>query len=101
LSPAREKLISIPIRFCSRLDCLNSLCSASKPGNSSPSTVTDQHVCQSVKVDTIDRKSYLIIFGVAEDRDISVWHGEVDDILSFVVNRHVDVMDTFRLCGRH
>jgi len=48
-------------------------------------------------IDIIDRKSNLIIFDVAEDRDIAVWHRAVEDILNFVVDRHVDVTDMFRL----
>jgi predicted cupin superfamily sugar epimerase len=50
--------------------------------------------------DNTDRRSNLIIFGVAEDRDISVWHNAVDKILNFVAGRPVETMDMFRL-GRY
>ena len=91
------KLETFSSSVCSRLDHLNSLCRSSGRA----SAISQQPASQSAKhVDTIDRKSNLIIFGVAEDRDISVWHRAVDDILNFVVDRHVDVTDMFRL-GRY
>jgi hypothetical protein len=99
----QEKLETFSSSVCSRLDRLNSLCSASvsrPPSNLSPGAVTHQPLRQPAEVDIVDRKSNLIIFGVAEDRDLSVWHGEVDAILKFVVDRQVDVMDTFRI-GRY
>ena len=34
---------------------------------------------------------------MAENRDISVWRNAVDEILSFVVDRRVEVIDMFRL----
>jgi len=78
----------------SRLDHWNNLCSSSR--SSSASTIGQQHVSQAANhVDIIDRKSNLVIFGVAEDRDIAAWHRAVDDILNFVVDRHVDVTDMF------
>ena len=100
LADMQEKLETFSSSVCSRLDRLQSLCGTSRPSNSSPSTVTHQPLRHQSKVDSIDRKANLIIFGVVEDRDISVWQREVDDILKFIVDRHVDVMDMFRL-GRY
>ena len=38
----------------------------------------------------------LIICGVAEDKDVAVWRNRVDDVLSHVAGRSVDVTDMFR-----
>jgi hypothetical protein len=45
----------------------------------------------------IDRSRNIVLFGVEEHRDISVWRGAVDSILKFIVGRDVDVDDSFRL----
>jgi hypothetical protein len=44
-----------------------------------------------------DRSSNIIIFGVPEDRDISIWRRKIDDILQFVCGRPVDLVDVLRL----
>jgi len=83
------------IILTSRLDHLNDLCSSSRSNRA-----CQQPVSQSTNhVDIIDRKSNMIIFLVAEDRDIAVLHRAVNDILNFVVDRHVDVTVMFRLCS--
>jgi len=66
------KLETFSLSVCSRLDHLNNLCSSSR--SISASTISQQPESQSANhVDIIDRKSNLIIFGVAEDLDIAVW----------------------------
>jgi hypothetical protein len=52
------------------------------------------------QVDSTDRRSNLIIFGVDKDRDISVWHSAVGKILNCVAGHLVETMDMFRL-GRY
>ena len=37
------------------------------------------------------------MFGIEEDRNAEVWRNKVDDALSFVTGRHVDVMDMYRI----
>jgi len=47
-----------------------------------------------------NRSMNLIMFGIAEDRDANVWRRKVDDTLSYVTGRAVDVVDMFRLGGK-
>jgi len=44
-----------------------------------------------------DRSMNLVVFGIEEDRNAEVWRNKVDDALSFVTGRHVDVMDMYRI----
>jgi hypothetical protein len=48
-------------------------------------------------MDVVDRKMNVVVFGVKEDRDSSVWRHSVDDILQFVSGQPVDVVDMYRL----
>ena len=66
------------------LDRLNTVCNGHESNGSS-----SRDVC--------DRSMNLIIFGVAEDRDVAVRCNRVDDVLSHVVGREVDVTDMFRI----
>lgn len=45
----------------------------------------------------INRKANIVIYGVPEDRDMTVWRGAVDDILKFVTGRSIEMTDSFRL----
>lgn len=45
----------------------------------------------------IDRNNNIIIFGVREDRDVTVWRRIVEDILQFIAERAVDIIDVYRL----
>jgi hypothetical protein len=85
------KLDSFSSSVCGRLDHLNDVCSRLTSAKLSS-------VCTpSKQPEEADRKPNLVIFGVAEDRDVSAWHTAVDNILSFVIGHHVDVVDMFRL----
>lgn len=48
----------------------------------------------------VDRSLNVIMFGVPEDRDAQVWRQNVDEIFEHLLNRRVEVADTFRL-GRY
>jgi hypothetical protein len=39
----------------------------------------------------------IILFSIAENRDISIWKQKVDEVLKFIVGRDVDVTDLFAL----
>jgi hypothetical protein len=39
----------------------------------------------------------IVVFGVAEDREASVWRHKLDDALLFVMGYNVDVVDAFRV----
>ena len=44
-----------------------------------------------------DRAHNIVVFGIKEDRDMSIWRRNVDEALQFVVGHAVDAVDMFRL----
>jgi len=42
--------------------------------------------------DDTDRKLHIVAFGVKEDRDVTLWHNSVKDVLKFVCGQDVDVV---------
>lgn len=77
----------------SRIDHLNSVCTQlniSVNANAINATNNTVH-------DETDRSLNMIVFGVAESREVSLWKSKVDDILKFVVGREVEISDAFRL----
>ena len=88
----QQKLETFSSSVCARLDHLNAVCSSLKaPSNN------QQNVGLARQSDDADRKLNIVIFGVNEDRDVTVWHKSVKDILRFVSGHDVDVVDMFRL----
>lgn len=49
---------------------------------------------------SFDRSTNIIIYGIKENVDPTVWREEVDHVLHFLLNKSVDVNDSFRL-GRY
>ena len=45
----------------------------------------------------VDRKQNIVVFGVKEDQDPSIWRQQVETILEYVHGMRVDVLDMFRL----
>ena len=45
----------------------------------------------------IDRSSNLVVFGISENTDATIWRQKVDDVLEFLTGGHVDVLDMFRM----
>lgn len=72
-----------------RLDHLHLVCN-----NAVSSNIYQEH---SAQLDIVDRKMNIVIFGVKEDRDSTVWRHNVDNILQFVSGQPVDVVDMYRL----
>ena len=62
---------------------------------------TPTHSPQPVDAETIqrdiDRRSNVILFGVPENQESTVWRQKVDDIFEFVTDHPVDILDVFRL----
>lgn len=60
------------------------------------------HVNNSVNSDVdMDRSMNIIVYGIAEDKDMTVWRRSLDDVLKYIVGRDVDVVDLFRLGRFH
>lgn len=53
-----------------------------------------------VKSSTSNRLANLIVYGIPENRDVVEWRRTVDEVLSFLLNKPVDLVDSFRL-GRY
>ena len=45
----------------------------------------------------IDRSQNIIVFGIDENRDASVWRHSIDAALKHIIGRDVDIVDSFRL----
>jgi hypothetical protein len=45
----------------------------------------------------VDRSLSIVVFGVKEDRNVDIWHHSVVDILRYVSDHDVDIVDAFRL----
>jgi len=54
------------------------------------------HMTQSQSRD-VDRSMNLVVFGVAENRDATIWRRKIDQILQFVTGNNVDTVDMFRI----
>jgi hypothetical protein len=52
---------------------------------------------ESQSVNNFDRSMNLIIFGVDENRDPSIWHISVNEVFHRLAGRSVDTVDMFRL----
>ena len=46
---------------------------------------------------TVDRKQSVVVSGVNENQNPSIWRQEVETILEFVHGARVDIVDMFRL----
>jgi hypothetical protein len=75
------------------MDHLSAVCNTSLSSAS-------QQVKTVQQPDVFDRKLNIVLFGVPEERDVSAWRRKVDDILHFITDHTVDVVDAFRL-GRY
>lgn len=47
--------------------------------------------------DEVDRSLNIVVFGIDENRDASVWRRSVDEALKYIIGREVDIVDSFRL----
>ena len=93
LDELQQKFNSLSSSISASLSQLNSVCNAAL-------TVTNADRNSGLTTSATERSSNLIIFGVKEDRDATVWQRNVDAILQFVVDKPVDVVDMYRL-GRY
>ena len=89
----QERMESFNASINARLDQLSIVCKSSL-GTVHPrdsySQLLDAHVA-------VDRKQNIVVFGVKEDQDPSIWRQQVETILEYVHGMRVDVVDMFRL----
>ena len=76
----------------SRIEHLNSICSSF---NQSAAAAAASNAATTGPI--VDRTSNIVMFGIAENRDVAVWKTKIDDVLRFVVGRDVRVNDAFRM----
>jgi len=74
-----------------KLDSLSSLVS------SALSSVTSTHSSAVTMSSARSREMNVVLLGLPENRDGSVWNREVSDILRFVAGCDVEISDAFRL----
>jgi len=93
----QQKMDSFCESVNARLDHLSHVC------KSSISTLqTRENASQPVmSVNGVDRKQNIVVFGVPEDRDPSIWCHEVEAILGYVHGQRVEIVDMFRLGRFH
>jgi hypothetical protein len=72
------------------IDQLSSMCTQSGTSLSSTSN-------RAAPLHDLNRSRNFILFSIAENREISVWRHQVDDVLKFTVDRDVAVSDATRL----
>jgi len=89
----QQKLDSFATSVFARLDHLSVVCNSSLSCASQQNNVAQQP-------ENFDRKLNIVMFGVPEERDVSVWRRKVDEILHYITNHNFDVVDAFRL-GRY
>jgi hypothetical protein len=89
----QQKLETFSSSVCARLDHLNAVCSNSL--SAAASSCSQQPV--SILPDDADRKLNIVIFGVTEEKDATLWHKSVNEVLRFVSGHDVDIVDMFRL----
>ena len=83
--------------FCASVNvCLDHLTSVCK---SSISTLQTREIVSQpvISVNEVDRKQNIVVFGVLEDRDPSIWRQEVEAILGYVHDQRVEIVDMFPL----
>ena len=80
-----------------RQDHLSNFC------KSSISTLQTREIVSQpvISVNGVDRKQNIVVFGVPEDRDPSIWCQEVEAILGYVHGQRVGIDDMFRLGRFH
>lgn len=86
----QQKLDAFATSVYARLDHLSAVCNTSLSSTSQQANVAQQS-------DNTDRRLNIVLFGVPEERDVSVWRRKVDDILRYITDHNVDVVDVFRL----
>jgi hypothetical protein len=82
-----------------RLDHLSSVCTQLAE-NAKPRNVVYTSPREERKSHDVDRSMNVMVFGVAENKDVRVWRRVVDRALQFVVGHVVDVKDMLRV-GRY
>lgn len=89
----QQKMDSFSASAHVRLDHLSNVCKSSLH-----SVQNEVRVSQPpASVNVVDRKQNIIVFGVSEDRDPSIWRQEVESILGYVHGQRVEISDMFRL----
>jgi len=86
-----------------KLDNLSSLVASSLSSKPAPSNSASIHRPTGSQVESKfhsrSREQNIVLYGIAENRDRTVWYNQVSSTLRFVVGREVEIADAFRLGG--
>jgi len=83
-----------------RLDHLSTVCNHLAQGNAARSGIvvtTPSMTTNTTQSRDMDRSINVMLFGVSEDKDASVWRGKADRALDFAAGHYVDVTDMCRV----
>ena len=101
MSPAidelKQRMAALDSAVATQMDKLSAL---SVQLTSAVSLVSDRAPQRSQNITDKDRSTNVIVFGVAENRDVSVWRQTVLQAFQHVLGRDVETVDMFRL-GRY
>ena len=87
------KMDSFSASINARLEHLSSVCKSSLGAVHTRDSTSPSHGAHAA----VDRQQNIVISGVKEDQDLSVWSQKVKEILKFVHGARVDIVDMFRL----
>jgi hypothetical protein len=90
ITDMQKRIDTLQSSVTSRIDQLSSMCTQSGTSLSGISN-------HAAPLHDLDRSRNIILFGIAENREISVWRHQIDDVLKFTVDRDVAVSDAIRL----
>lgn len=93
----QQKLDCIKDAIGARLEHLSTVCNQLAQSNASYKQAVCTTTATSSQSRDIDRSMNLMVFGVREEKDASVWRGRVDQALAFTAGMSVDVTDMFRV----
>lgn len=93
ISDMHQSIVNFQSSVNTRIDHLNTICT--QLNSSVPSSVSTS-VTQNTPGE-IDRSLNIVVYGIAENVNISVWKQRIDDTLNFIVGRVVATTDAFRL----
>jgi hypothetical protein len=87
------KMDSFSASINARLEQLSSVCKSSLGSVHTRDSTSPSLGAHAV----VDRQQNIVVSGVKEDQDPSIWRQKVEDILQFVHGTRVDITDMFRL----
>jgi hypothetical protein len=97
LEAANTKLNSATGKFNGQLRQLEAMCQNLSALSSAATNITSRHGSTTTTSPPEDRAANIIVFGLEEDRNSSVWNSVLSKALQHVAGRPVEIADAFRI----